>query len=317
MRHRSTMVDRDSTRRAPSRARGPLPVGPLLLCCLLALSCTPASPPRAAAGVPAPDPGAARGPEAPPSPRKLQISYATEASVSAPLWVARDHGLFEKHGLDVDLSFVRGGATNMQAMIAGSVDLAFSGASATVTSHLAGADVRFLATTAIVADQALVTRPTIVEPAQLRDKTIGLGIAGGSSLPQLLEALRRMGLGVGDVHLLDVPAGTDRLAGLVGGTFDAIVVPPTLTEQSKSLGFHVMMDLAREGVPNQGQSIVALQSYVEQNQAVVQSVLRALCEGIHLVATERPTAERAITKWARIEEPPELDAAYHAAVDNL
>src|SRR5437868_2801958 len=122
MRHRSTMVDLACIRRAPIRARGPLLVGPLLLCYLLALSCTPASPPSAAAGVPAPGAGAAPGPEAPPPPRKLQISYATEASVSAPLWVARDDGLFEKHGLDVDLSFVRGGATNMQAMIAGSVD---------------------------------------------------------------------------------------------------------------------------------------------------------------------------------------------------
>src|SRR4051794_1753776 len=237
MRCRSTMVEQRRTRRAP--AHGRLLVGPLLILVpLITLACASASP-GAAPGVAAPAPGAAPGPEAPPSPRKLQISYATEASVSAPLWVARDYGLFEKHGLDVDLSFVRGGATNMQAMIAGSVDLAFSGASATVTSHLAGADVRFLATTAIVADQALVTRPAIVEPAQLRGKTIGLGIAGGSSLPQLLEALRRMGLGVGDIHLLDVPAGTDRLAGLVGGTFDGIVVPPTLTEQSRSLGFHV------------------------------------------------------------------------------
>src|SRR4051812_37887765 len=163
MRHSSTMVDRACPRRPPTRARGPLLVGSLLLCWLLALSCTLAPPPRAAAGAGAPGPGAALGPEAPPSPRKLQISYATEASVSAPLWVARDYGLFEKHGLDVDLSFVRGGATNMQAMIAGSVDLAFSGASATVTSHLAGADVRFLATTGVVADQALVTRPAIVE----------------------------------------------------------------------------------------------------------------------------------------------------------
>ena len=220
------MVDQACLRRAWVGVRGPLLVGPVLLLALLALACTPAPPPSVAAGVPAPARGAAPGHEAPPL-RKLQISYATEASVSAPLWVARDHGLFEKHGLDVDLSFVRGGATNMQAMIAGSVDLAFSGASATVTSHLAGADVRFLATTSIVADQALVTKLTIVTPDELRGKTLGLGIAGGTSLPQLLEALRRMGLGPRDVQVIDVPAGTDRLAGLVGGAFDGIVVNVT------------------------------------------------------------------------------------------
>src|SRR5436309_2245059 len=122
----------------------------------------------------------------------------------------------------------------------------------------------FLLLCLLVADQALITKPSIVEPAQLRGKTVGLGIAGGSSLPQLLEALKRMGLGVGDVQLLDVPAGTDRLAGLVGGTFDAIVVPPTLTEQSRSLGFRVMLDLAKEGVPIQGQILGALESFVER-----------------------------------------------------
>jgi hypothetical protein len=49
----------------------------------------------------------------------------------------------------------------------------------------------------------------------------------------------------------------------------------------------------------------------------VKSVLRALCEGIHFVLTDWPATEHAITRWARIDDPQELDAAYHASVDTL
>ena len=64
-------------------------------------------------------PGSAPIREASSPPRKLHIAYATEASLTAPLWVTKDQGLFDKYGLDVDLTFIRGGATIMQSMIAG------------------------------------------------------------------------------------------------------------------------------------------------------------------------------------------------------
>src|SRR3954468_16528769 len=146
----------ESHRLPPCRPARPRRVTALLLVLVgLALACGAPSP--AAVATPPPNPAAATAPRqsAPVAPRKLHVAYATEASLSAPLWVAKDQGFFDQYGLDVDLIFIRGGATIMQSMVAGSLDFALSGASATITSYLAGADARVLATTSIVADQAL------------------------------------------------------------------------------------------------------------------------------------------------------------------
>jgi hypothetical protein len=36
-----------------------------------------------------------------------------------PLWVAKDKGLFEKHGVDVELTYIRG--VSIEALLAGEV----------------------------------------------------------------------------------------------------------------------------------------------------------------------------------------------------
>jgi NitT/TauT family transport system substrate-binding protein len=206
--------------------------------------------PAPAASAPTPSASSASATEQPRPPRALKMSYATEASVTAPLWIAKELALFEKHGIDAELLFFRGSATNMQALLSGSIAMSLGGSSALIAANLAGADVRFLATTEAVATQSLVTKPTITEPSHLRGKLIALGIAGGSSLPQLGEALRRMGLTPEDVQMLDIPLSNDRIAALVNGSVDAMAAPQAIVEMAVDLGFHVMLDMATgEGCP--------------------------------------------------------------------
>jgi NitT/TauT family transport system substrate-binding protein len=230
----------------------------VIVACLFSVACAaPQAPtPAPAASAPVQSAGAVSVAEQPRPLRPLKMSYATEASVTAPLWIAKELGLFEKYGIDAELYFFRGSATNMQALLSGSVEMSLGGSSALIAANLAGADVRFLATTEVVATQSLVTKPTITEPNHIRGKTIALGIAGGSSLPQLGEALRRMGLTPEDVQLLDIPLSNDRIAALVNGSVDAMAAPQAVTEMAIDMGYHLMMDMANAGIPNQGQSII-------------------------------------------------------------
>jgi hypothetical protein len=45
---------------------------------------------------------------------KIRIGYPSISSRQAQLWVAKDEGIFRKHGLDVELVFLRGGQTRME-----------------------------------------------------------------------------------------------------------------------------------------------------------------------------------------------------------
>jgi len=58
-----------------------------------------------------------------------------------PLLVAKDLGIFEKYGLDVDLVVIGGGSRLMQALIGRSVDSANVAAMAPIRANLSGANV--------------------------------------------------------------------------------------------------------------------------------------------------------------------------------
>ena len=39
---------------------------------------------------------------------KMRIAYPTLSASQAPFWIAKDTGIFEKEGLDADISYVKG-----------------------------------------------------------------------------------------------------------------------------------------------------------------------------------------------------------------
>jgi ABC-type nitrate/sulfonate/bicarbonate transport system substrate-binding protein len=59
-------------------------------------------------------------------------------------WVAKEAGIFRKHGLDLDTIFIDGSVRGIQSLVAG--DLGYSGAvgTAVINANLAGADVAII-----------------------------------------------------------------------------------------------------------------------------------------------------------------------------
>ena len=52
---------------------------------------------------------------------KVRSCYPAIAGNIAPLWIAKESGLFQKHGLDADLTYIQGGSTATAAMLSGDV----------------------------------------------------------------------------------------------------------------------------------------------------------------------------------------------------
>jgi ABC-type nitrate/sulfonate/bicarbonate transport system substrate-binding protein len=51
--------------------------------------------------------------------QKIRVVYPSISSRQAQLWLAQDQGIFRKHGLDVELIFLRGGQVAIQALTSG------------------------------------------------------------------------------------------------------------------------------------------------------------------------------------------------------
>ncbi|HEX2928555.1 MAG TPA: ABC transporter substrate-binding protein, partial [Candidatus Binatia bacterium] len=69
----------------------------------------------------------------------FRVGFPSLATGFAPSWVAADKGIWKKHGLDVELIFLRGGARTVSALIGGSVDFIIGSDLGVTTAIIQGA----------------------------------------------------------------------------------------------------------------------------------------------------------------------------------
>jgi NitT/TauT family transport system substrate-binding protein len=89
--------------------------------------------------------------------RKIRIGYPSISSRQAQLWVAKDEGIFRKHGLDVELIFLRGGQVAIQALTGGDPPLVTIGN--VIIANLQGHDIVLVGSVENSYDQSVFARP--------------------------------------------------------------------------------------------------------------------------------------------------------------
>ena len=124
--------------------------------------------------------------------RHIHARAGGSSAQQLPLIVAKDLGLFEKYGLDVDLLEIRGGSLLMQALIGQSVNSAV-GAQAPIRAILSGANVVITGGLLNKTLYKFVTRKEIRKPSDLRGKKIGIVNFGGANEFNILMALKAWG----------------------------------------------------------------------------------------------------------------------------
>jgi NitT/TauT family transport system substrate-binding protein len=102
-------------------------------------------------------------------------------------------GIFKNHGLTLEILYTQGGAESIQAVIAGSMDIATAaGVASALGAYAKGAPLRIIGSEMIGSPDLywyVVPNSPIRTIADLNDKTIGYSVAGSSSHAALLELL--------------------------------------------------------------------------------------------------------------------------------
>jgi hypothetical protein len=133
------------------------------------------------------------------------ISYASVSGTRAPLWIAKDLGLFEKYGLDGNLIYIASGVTSVNALLGGSVDIIAASGSSAVGAAARGAPLVIIASLGHIAYK-LIAHPSITTVQALKGKIIGSSRIGAGTDYALQRLLPKLGLTPGkDVQL--IPTG--------------------------------------------------------------------------------------------------------------
>jgi NitT/TauT family transport system substrate-binding protein len=143
-------------------------------------------------------------------------------------------GFFKEQGLDVEVTYTEGGATNEQAVISGSVDIAVAtGFLGILSAYVKGAPIRIISPEATGAPDIfwyVKADSPITSFKDLHGKTVSFSSPGSSSNLILLTLLRESG--VTDAKTIPVGAAPNGLPQVMTGQIDASwSTPPTALKE--------------------------------------------------------------------------------------
>ena len=276
----------------PADIRGRLPAtwsATLAAGLVLLAGCTTAAPPAPTAAAP----GQAL--------TKVVAAYAAPVPNVLPEWIAKDAGIFEKNGLDVEFQTIQ--TANLgAALLSGQVHITSGGSPEAINASTTGADLIFLTVNVNIFPWKFYARPEIKQIQDLKGKKIGITTAGAPYDVGLRMVLPEKGL-IPDTDVTLVPAGS------IPNVTAALVVGPD-SEKAIQQGMHELFDFADLNVAYPTSAVIARRSWVAQNRAKVQKYVDSIVEAIAREKKDKPYTMSVMRKNLGITDEQALSKIY-------
>lgn len=241
---------------------------------------------------------------------KINVSYGSISGTQSPVWVAKEKGIFEKHGLDVSLVYISGGPRSVMALLGGSTQFVIHSAMPSLEAYLGGADTTLLATSMNHLDHYLVVDPSITTPRELRGKVIGISALGSLTDTAVREALRVNDLSERDVTILAVGDLGARMVGLQNRTIHGTLLIGAQAVAAARMGFRLLVDFSKLPFEVATSSVLSRRGYVQKNRDTAMRFLKAWIEATYLFKANRETGIAIMKKYTRTDDAEILATIY-------
>jgi NitT/TauT family transport system substrate-binding protein len=265
-----------------------------------------AKPAPAAAG------GGAAGATAAPAPVAFKFGLVTPTAGVAPVWVAKEDGLFAKYGMDPELVTMTADLLT-PAIMAGEVPIGNMAATAVVNAALGGADLAFFGSYQNLLPFWFYARPEVGGYPDLRGKTIGITGRGGITRRATEMALQRNGVDPArDVDLVVTGSLANSTTSLLSGAVAAAVLSPPGSFEAEDAGMRVLATPADYGYTTIVAGLAASRGWVARNEDLMRRALQATAEGVALALRDKERTKRVIAKYIDSNDAALLERTYAA-----
>lgn len=242
---------------------------------------------------------------------KVVLGYSGVGSGEEVHHFAKQAGIFQKHGLDVEIVYIPGGSTVVQSMIAGDVQFGRGSATEVVTAHLAGFPLKILTALINKFVYSFVTPMNITRPQDLKGKAVAVSRFGSGSDFITRLALKSWGLEpTKDVTILQIGNSPDRLAAVAGGRVQGSILSLSQTPRAKKLGLHVLADLSQIDAEYPQGVMYASTNLIAKRPDLVTAFLTAYIEGLQQFKTNKEAAYAIIAKNSGLKDRADIEE-YH------
>jgi NitT/TauT family transport system substrate-binding protein len=240
----------------------------------------------------------------------------TGESVSA-VWVAKEQGFFQKHGLDLQYVVMPNGVLTIAALLSGEIDMGLGGPGHILDAAVSGADVIGVANFFQKLDYTLTGRPELKKPEDLRGKKIATSGPGSTSHMVILLALQKLGLEPkqAKINLVTIP-GTEinRRLALETGAVDATALGGAMGDLYSNKGYPALFNFRGSGVTMPQTVVLTTRRTASNRPQLVEAYLKALIEGIAFVVepANKEVVSRVLARKLRLSNPADVERVYRS-----
>jgi ABC-type nitrate/sulfonate/bicarbonate transport system substrate-binding protein len=247
-------------------------------------------------------------------PPPVRIAHGAFNEKILALWIGVEQGFFRKQGVNVEVINIRSGPQTMAAIASGDIQIAYTIPGTVLSAAAAGMDAVFFGGIVNRADGDFVVAPSINRPEELRGRKLGVQSIGGGVWSLAMLALEHLGLEPNRDKIMVMVLGDQPILtqAMATGKIDAAYLGYTFSTLLKEKGFRVMLDIGKAPIPYQGLALAARRSYVQQNSAIIDAVLRGTLEGVAFIQkpANRDVVLKSLTRHLRLASVKEAESGY-------
>lgn len=238
----------------------------------------------------------------------LRVGVSGLSAEFTPVWAANERPIFKKYGFETEVIAMQGGTQLAQAIIGGTIPVGVMGG-AYLTAAVRGADLVMIATHMDKFPYSLIVKPAIKKIEDLKGSRLAISRFGSASEAALRVSLQKLGLNPErDVTILQVGGQTSRFAALKSGTVDGTVVIPPLSGAAERLGYNVLINMTKLGIPYPQEGVVVRRQTLAARREMVKRFLMAYLEGVKELKSDEEFAIAVMAKYLRMDPKKDREA---------
>lgn len=228
---------------------------------------------------------------------RMVVGVSTVNVAFLPIYLTQDKGFFKDEGLDILVVMFNAGATNLQAMIGGDVQIMAGGVPETVLARAAGADIKNFWAISNVMPFQIYGSAKLKSLEQSKGKKFAISRFGSLSEFLTRSALKHSGVDPKDVTMLQIGATPARFTTLASGIVDATILWFPVTERAKAAGMNKLFDL-KDLYPNwTNVGFIARENWLAKEKEQTTKFLRAYQRGVRYTRENRNDGIRTLEKY--------------------
>lgn len=243
--------------------------------------------------------------------KKIRVGVPSVGMGNIIPYIARESRLFDKYGLEAEVITVMGSGIGSKALISGNLDIIPIATPTVIAADLAGADMAILAHTMPAVVHAMMVRPEIKRPEDLKGKKIGVSSLGSLTDFLVRSIAKKKGLNPDrDLTLISTGASdTERVMALKAGAVDATAISHPGYGLARKMGYIMLWDSAKE-LDYPWMEITTRRAAIKSDRELITQYMKAHLEGIALFKNNRDFSIKVIKKVLKIPDDDLVNETY-------